>query len=737
MQTNTEQIPLMKEECDMESTTKPIRVLVVGMTATSGGVENFLMAYCGRIDKKRVKFDFLSRYEDAAYPEQRQKIGRTFVIPRRSEDPVKYYRAIRAFFEQHAKEYDVIWDNECMFNDMTPLKLAAEYGIPVRIAHSHNPQNTDPSLGGKARGTLHRVQRHGLNRYANVLWSCSEASARWACPAMDLPFTIIPHAIDAKAYVFDPAVRAEVRAHYGLTDCLVVGHVGRLQYQKNQTFLLEAFARLHQREPRARLVLVGDGPNLLTLEAKAVDLGVESEVLFLGHRDDVPRLLQAFDLYAMPSRFEGLGMAAVEAQAAGLTCVLSDAFPKEADITGHVTFLPPEDPDLWAERMLDELEALQEGARRDTLAEITRAGHELTNAAERLTKRFEQLVQEKPSFKRRFVLTSVREDKTNPLAMQAVRDVQRIAAEEGYVTLNPPVPVQPQKWWHWVTLMSRTVYEWGKLFFKLHHGDLLLVQYPCAPAEAAPVLKYALHLLQWKGARTAAYVHDLDSLRRLQDASARWSDQELLPRFDKLIVHNARMADYLTGQGAKEGHVIRLGLQDALTDAAIPERTLDMSVCVAGDLSRKRSNYLHELPKGKLTWHLYGDNWKVKHNRPDILYHGGKADELAGAFGLVWAGSSSRTVTGASGAYMMLVSPRQLSRYLAQGMPVIVWKWSAVADFVRENHLGLVVDTIGEIPRVMAALTAEEYAEMAASARAWGGKLRCGGMTREALDKLV
>ena len=94
---------------------KPLRVLVVGMTSTVGGVENFLMAYCGRIDKKRVRFDFLSRYADAAFPEKRGEIGQTYVIPRRSEDPVKYYREIRAFFEEHAKEYDVIWDNECMF----------------------------------------------------------------------------------------------------------------------------------------------------------------------------------------------------------------------------------------------------------------------------------------------------------------------------------------------------------------------------------------------------------------------------------------------------------------------------------------------------------------------------------------------------------------------------------------------------------------------------------------------
>ena len=716
---------------------RPIRVLTVGMTSTAGGVENFLMSYCGRIDRSRVRFDFLTRYENAAYPEKRRELGKTYVIPRRSEDPVKYYRAIRALFEAHAKEYDVIWDNECMFNDMTPLKLAAEYGIPVRIAHSHNPQNTDPSLGGKARGTLHRAQRRGLARYANVLWACSEESARWACPTMDLPFTIIPHAIPAADYRFDAAVRREVRAHYALEDCLVVGHVGRLHYQKNQSFLLEAFARLHQREPRARLVLVGDGPNLLTLEAKAVELGVENEVLFLGQRDDVPRLLQAFDLFVMPSRFEGLGMAAVEAQAAGLPCLLSDAFPQAAAITGQVTFLAPEDPDLWAERMLDVLEAADATQRPDTMAEITRSGHELTAAAEKLTQRFEQLVTERPSFKRRFLLTGESFRQEDVLTIRARRDVQRLAAEAGYVLINPPAETKNEKWWQGPFQQARAILEWGKLFFKLHHGDLLLVQYPHAPCSTAPIVRWALHLLQWKGAKTAAFVHELDGLRRLDDDRARWSDQELLPRFDRVIAHNARMADYLTGQGVKEDALICVQLRDLLSSEPIPERTLEMSVCVAGNLTRKRSRYLHDLPRAKgLQWHLFGDGWKGKAKRTDITYHGGRLEGLEGSFGLIWAGMSTRVVSGAQGAYMMLTSPCAASLYLISGMPLIVWKWAALADFVRENNLGLVVESIDAIPGAIRALNAEEYAEMAANARLWGGKLSRGEMTRAALERL-
>ena len=221
---------------------KPLRVLVVGWTATTGGIEHFLMAYCGKMNRERVQFDFLCRFSPIACQKEAEKIGKIYTITRRSSDVMRYYREINDFFREHGHEYDIIWDNECMFNDMTPLKKAAEVGIPVRIAHCHNPQNMDKSVIGHVQGFLHRVNHHSLSRYANVLWACSMESAKWACPAMDLPCEVIPNAIDAQMFRFSEQVRREVREQYGLEDCLVVGHVGRLQYQKNQTFLLDASA---------------------------------------------------------------------------------------------------------------------------------------------------------------------------------------------------------------------------------------------------------------------------------------------------------------------------------------------------------------------------------------------------------------------------------------------------------------------------------------------------------------
>ena len=721
---------------------KPIRVLVVGMTATVGGIENFLMTHCSRIDPQRVRFDFLTRFEDAAYPEMRAAIGKTYVIPCRSEDPVRFYREIRQFFREHGSEYDVLWDNECMFNDMTPLQMAAEAGIPVRIAHSHNPQNMDVSLRGRGQEILHRTQRTALSRWANVLWACSRHSAQWACPRMDLPCSIIPNAIDAERFRHDRRVRQEVRDQYDLSDCLVVGHVGRLQYQKNQGFLLQAFARLREREPRARLIIAGDGPDLTDLEAKTVDLGIDQDVLFLGVRDDVPRLMQAFDLFVMPSRFEGLGMAALEAQAAGLPCILSDAVPREAAQTEDVLFLPPEDPDIWAEKMLDRLQEVAHEIRPDNVQLITDAGYGISTAAERLTVHFERLVGRSRAFSRRFIMTVPVTAKGVPAMNKVRQDVQRFAADAGYAPVKvTATDTAGGNRWSQIRLAFNVFRDWAGLFLRLNWKDLLLVQYPVFPVKGAWLARFMLHMVQWKGARTAAVVHDIDSLRLIGGKAARWSDQVLLPAFDRLIVHTQRMRDYLVGQGVAAEKMTVLELFDYATPALMPERSLSMDVCFAGNLSREKAGWLYTMPRTKLTWHLWGEGWKGKSSRTDMIHQGTASPEalpgrLEGSFGVVWDGSATDAARGAYGAYMLVNAPHKLSLYLAAGMPVVVWSGAAVADWVRESGTGLVLDRLTDLPRAIAALTPEAYADMVHAARREGNALRDGQRLLQALQNI-
>ena len=172
-----------------------------------------------------------------------------------------------------------------------------------------------------------------------------------------------------------------MRSELGLGDALAVMHVGRMVYAKNHEFLLDAFRELLTAEPGARLVLIGDGELRPEIEAQAAGLPAGS-VLLLGTRTDIPRLLQAADVFAFPSRFEGMPVTMVEAQAATLPCIKSNTVTDECIVTDLVTSLPIDDPKSWADAIL----AKKDTPRIDRLADIQRSGYDITAAADKLTR---------------------------------------------------------------------------------------------------------------------------------------------------------------------------------------------------------------------------------------------------------------------------------------------------------------------------------------------------------------
>jgi len=364
----------------------PIRVLVVGMTNRAGGIESFLMEYCERLVGEGFHFDFLSRFPDCSYAERIAKMGgKIYAVTRRSKNPVRFYREIRAFFEQHADEYDAIWDNECMMNDITPLLYAKRYGIARRIYHSHCSDSADWSLKGRIQRALHQYHRMSIQRIATDFWACSELAADWAFPRSVREkrlLRIIPNAISVSQFQYDPLVRQQYREQLGLSQSFVVGNVGHLCTVKNQSFLLSAFSLFYHKHADAVLLLVGDGKDRDMLASKAKELGIEQAVRFLGSRPDVANLLQAMDLYAMPSRFEGLGIAAVEAQVSGLPCILSDTLPKNVQFRKNVMFLSIDQAEPWS----DEMECISGMGkpRTDGSADAKAAGYDIQIEAERL-----------------------------------------------------------------------------------------------------------------------------------------------------------------------------------------------------------------------------------------------------------------------------------------------------------------------------------------------------------------
>lgn len=363
-----------------------IRVLVVGMTNIIGGLETFVINYLERLAGERVRFDVLCRFPDCAFSEKIERLGgRVFSVTRRSKNPARFYAEIHAFFRDHGGEYDVIWDNECMFNDVTPLRLAKRAGIPVRIAHSHNAGNMDVSLKGRIQEALHYMHRRGIARVATDFWACSGSAGEWAFPdavRAGARYRRIPNAIDTRRFAFSPEARAVYRESLGLGERFTIGHVGRLQYQKNQMFLLEAFARLLRWEGmgNARLLLAGDGPEAEALRRRAEALNIGGSIEFLGFCADTVPVFQAMDVFALPSRFEGLGIVALEAQCGGLPCLVSSAVPREVMATDLVEFLPIDDPAVWADAFARL--AAKRHARRARDGEVADAGFDIDRAAE-------------------------------------------------------------------------------------------------------------------------------------------------------------------------------------------------------------------------------------------------------------------------------------------------------------------------------------------------------------------
>jgi len=167
-------------------------------------------------------------------------------------------------------------------------------------------------------------------------------------------YKIIPNAVDTEKYKFDPEVRETVRKELGIEDKFVIGHIGRFVYQKNHDFLIDIFSEVYKRNDNAVLLLIGEGALLDDVKAKVHKLALDDVVYFLGARQDANRLYQAFDVFCLPSRYEGLPVVGVEAQIAGLPCVFSSAITKETKFTDYLTFVDLKQSILdWAEIVLN------------------------------------------------------------------------------------------------------------------------------------------------------------------------------------------------------------------------------------------------------------------------------------------------------------------------------------------------------------------------------------------------
>lgn len=381
-----------------------VRVLHVLGNTNLGGAESRIMDLYRHTDRNRVQFDFLVHSGEEGFYEKeiRELGGRIFRVPRfRIYNYFSYRKALKEFFQEH-HEFALI-QGHMTSTAAIYLPIAKKAGVKKTAAHARSA-GVDKGL----KGTMTRFLRRNLADKADYLFTCSELAgiSVYGEKAVREGKTIfIPNAIDCAGFTFDPEKRKKMREEFGLTDALIIGHVGRFHYAKNHEYLIRVFAKLCQMGTEAcgstaetgadqkyHLILLGEGPLMEDTRKLAEELGVVDRVHFLGNHKNIADYYQAMDYFVYPSRYEGMPGTIVEAQASGLPCLMSDTICREVIATELVETMSIEkEPKVWAEelqRRMDALVSKQEN-REKYAAKMAAAGFDVQAQAERMMRFYE------------------------------------------------------------------------------------------------------------------------------------------------------------------------------------------------------------------------------------------------------------------------------------------------------------------------------------------------------------
>lgn len=374
----------------------PIRVLHVLARLDRGGTETWLLQVVRHLDRRAFQMDFVvNTSRRCHYDSEIEELGsHVFSCPNPMR-PWSYGRRLMQILRVHGP-YDVLHSHfdPCGY----PLRWAYRHGIPVRIAHSHNP---GPELRGKpllVQSALAPLTTRWLEKYATVGLAASASAGSSLFKGIrrsDWQWRMLPCGIDLTPFEAG-GNRNQIRSELQLPeDSWVVGHVGKFcaSRQKNQEFVLQIARELIRRRCPAQFVFVGDGPRRPRIEAEAARYGLTSRVRFLGSRPDVARLLtDLFDLFLFPSLFEGLGLALVEAQAAGLPCIASTNVPDEADVLPELVSRLPlsAGPEGWADAALATRNAPKQTSRAGALEAVRRSHFNIVQGVRQLESFYRQ-----------------------------------------------------------------------------------------------------------------------------------------------------------------------------------------------------------------------------------------------------------------------------------------------------------------------------------------------------------
>lgn len=311
-----------------------IRVLQVVNRMGFGGIETFIMNIYRNIDRSKFQFDFaVHSKEKGEYDDEiRNMGGKIYYFSSRRDNIYNYYKNWNDFLKNNASKYNAIHMHVSSVTTLLPIKLAKKYNIKNRIVHAHST-----SQPGKLHDFLIKINIKNLEKYTTDLIACSTEAGRYVFE--NKKYSILTNGVDLKKYSYNINERNIMRNKLKIKDDIVFVHIGRFVKLKNHMFLLKIFKEINKLQPNSKLLLIGDGELRENFLQNLKGLEIEDKVLLMGNINNVCQILQGCDIFIMPSIYEGLPIACIEAQASGLKCFLSDTISKETDITGLVKFI--------------------------------------------------------------------------------------------------------------------------------------------------------------------------------------------------------------------------------------------------------------------------------------------------------------------------------------------------------------------------------------------------------------
>lgn len=323
--------------------------MLYGVSSLQGGVETFVFNLIEHLDRNKFNLFLLVNIEDYIGKEWLESQDVVVIEgPNRRHNPFTYKNSLKGILRKN--NIDIVWSNLTSLSDINLLQAAKEVGIPLRICYSHQSSN----MGGRLTGLLHDFnKKFHVKKVATHYWACSDV-------AWDYFFKgvinrqngeIFVNAVDPKKFAFNPIVRDKKRNELKVNGRFVLGTVGRLTHEKNQKFLIELVNNLKEEIPNIECLIIGSGPKEKELSKLINEYSLENEIRLLGQRTDVSEMLNAFDVFVLPSLFEGLPFVLVEAQMNGLDVVVSDQVSLESGFTDRINFLKL-DINLWKEAIL-------------------------------------------------------------------------------------------------------------------------------------------------------------------------------------------------------------------------------------------------------------------------------------------------------------------------------------------------------------------------------------------------